>query len=146
MASRSITYEKELFWFISYSCIRKQSSKVVADLDRNIWNIISYFLVKDLLYQSFSLVKYEYNGEGGVFWTSILMWKTITPGFNDFWQEFIALEQGLESFCNQYLATKTMNSVRTIRRFMKIFGWSLLWITSAVHDNMILETLCYVRM
>ena len=37
-------------------------------------------------------------------------------GFNDFRQGFIALEQGLEGFCNPYLATKTMNSVRTIRR------------------------------
>ena len=36
MASRSIACKKELFWFISCSCIRKQSSKVVADLDGNI--------------------------------------------------------------------------------------------------------------
>ena len=43
------------------------------------------------------------------------MGKTNTQGFNDFRQVFIALEQGLEGFCNQYLATKTMNSVRTIR-------------------------------
>ena len=51
----------------------------------------------------------------GYFEKGVLMWKTITLGFNDFRQEFIALEQGLESFCNQCLATKTMNSVRTIR-------------------------------
>ena len=36
-------------------------------------------------------------------------------GFNDFRQGFIALERGLEGFCNQYLANKIMNSVRTIR-------------------------------
>ena len=38
-----------------------------------------------------------------------------TLGFNDFREGFIALEQGLEGFCNQYIATKTMNSVCTIR-------------------------------
>ena len=43
------------------------------------------------------------------------MGKINTLGFNDFRQGFIELEQGLEGFCNQYLATKTMNSVRTIR-------------------------------
>ena len=43
------------------------------------------------------------------------MGKINTLGFNDFRQGFIALEQGLEGFCNPYLATKTMNSVRTIR-------------------------------
>ena len=43
------------------------------------------------------------------------MGKTNTQGFDDFRQVFIVLEQGLEGFCNQYLATKTMNSVRTIR-------------------------------
>ena len=43
------------------------------------------------------------------------MGKINTLGFNDFGKGFIALEQGLEGFCNQYLATKTMNSVRTIR-------------------------------
>ena len=42
--------------------------------------------------------------------------KTNTLRFNDFRQVFIVLEQGLEGFCNQYLATKTMNSVRTIKR------------------------------
>ena len=41
--------------------------------------------------------------------------ENITLGFNDFRQVFIALEQGLEGFCNQYLATKTMNNIRTIR-------------------------------
>ena len=43
------------------------------------------------------------------------MEKTNTLGFNDFMQGFIALEQGLEGFCNHYLATETMNSVCTIR-------------------------------
>ena len=43
------------------------------------------------------------------------MGKTNNLGFNDFKQVFIVLEQGLEGFCNQYLATKTMNSVHTIR-------------------------------
>ena len=43
------------------------------------------------------------------------MGKTNNLGFNDFKQVFIVLEQGLEGFCNQYLATKTMNSVCTIR-------------------------------
>ena len=42
------------------------------------------------------------------------MGKTNTLVFNDFRQGFIVLEQGLEGFCNQYLATKTMNTVRTI--------------------------------
>ena len=51
----------------------------------------------------------------GYFEKSILMGKTNTLGFNDFRQGFIVLEQGLEGFCNQYLATKTMNSVCTIR-------------------------------
>ena len=44
------------------------------------------------------------------------MGKTNTLGINDFRQGFIALEQGLEGFCNQYLATKTMDSVCTIIR------------------------------
>ena len=35
--------------------------------------------------------------------------------FNDFRQVFIVLEQGLEGCCNQYLTTKTMNNVCTIR-------------------------------
>ena len=43
------------------------------------------------------------------------MGKTNTLGFNDFRQVFIASEQVLEGFCNQYLATMTMNSVHTIR-------------------------------
>ena len=54
------------------------------------------------------------------------MGKINTLGFNDFRQGFIALEQGLEGFCNPYLATKTMNTVRTIRGLGKIFGRSLL--------------------
>ena len=49
------------------------------------------------------------------YFESVLMGKTIILGFNDFRQVFIALEQNLEGFCNQYLATKTMNSVHTIR-------------------------------
>ena len=52
----------------------------------------------------------------GYFEKSVLMGKINTLGFNDFRQGFIALEQGLEGFCNPHLATKTMNSVRTIRR------------------------------
>ena len=32
------------------------------------------------------------------------------------------LEQGLEGFCNQYLATKTMNSVCTIRGLSNFSG------------------------
>ena len=43
------------------------------------------------------------------------MEKTITLRFNDFRQVFIALEQGLEAFCNQYLAMKIMNSMCTVR-------------------------------
>ena len=50
------------------------------------------------------------------------MGKINTLGFNDFRQGFIALEQGLEGFCNPHLATKTMNSVRTIRGLGKISG------------------------
>ena len=50
------------------------------------------------------------------------MGKINTLGFNDFRQGFIALEQGLEGFCNPYLATKTMNSVRTIRGLGKFSG------------------------
>ena len=49
------------------------------------------------------------------YYESVLMGKTNTQGFNDFNQVFIALEQDLEGFYNQYLTTKTMNSVRTIR-------------------------------
>ena len=52
---------------------------------------------------------------------SVLMGKTITLEFNDFRQVFISLEQSLEGFCNQYLTTKTMNSVHTIRGLSKIF-------------------------
>ena len=52
------------------------------------------------------------------------MGKTITLGFNDFRQVFISLQQGLEGFCNQYLATKTMNSVLTIRGLLKNFRQS----------------------
>ena len=54
------------------------------------------------------------------------MGKNNILGFNDFRQGFIALEQGLEGFCNQYLATKIMNSVHTIRGLSKFFGRSLL--------------------
>ena len=36
MASQLIVCKKELFWFMFCSCIRKQSSKVVADPDRYI--------------------------------------------------------------------------------------------------------------
>ena len=54
------------------------------------------------------------------------MGKINTLGFNDFRQGFIALEQSLEGFCNPHLATKTMNSVRTIIGSGKIFGQSLL--------------------
>ena len=61
------------------------------------------------------------------------MGKTITLGFNDFRKVFISLEQGLEGFCNQYLATKTTNSVPTIAGILKIFGRYLLRSTSAVH-------------
>ena len=43
------------------------------------------------------------------------MGKINTLGFNNFRQGFIAVEHGLEGFCNPLLATKTMNSVRTIR-------------------------------
>ena len=46
---------------------------------------------------------------------SVLIGKTNTLGLNELRQVFIALEQGLEGFCNQYLATKTMNNVHTIR-------------------------------
>ena len=49
------------------------------------------------------------------YYESVLMGKTNTQGFNDFNQVVIALEQDLEGFYNQYLTTKTMNSVRTIR-------------------------------
>ena len=52
----------------------------------------------------------------GYFEKSVLMRKNNTLGFNDFRQGFIALEQGLEGFYNQYLATKIMNRVCTIRR------------------------------
>ena len=54
------------------------------------------------------------------------MGKNNILGFNDFREGFIALEQGLEGFCNQYLATKIMNSVNTIRGLSKFFGRSLL--------------------
>ena len=54
------------------------------------------------------------------------MGKINTLGFNDFRQGLIALEQGLEGFCNPHIATKTMKSVRTIRGLGKIFGRSLL--------------------
>ena len=54
------------------------------------------------------------------------MGKINTLGFNDFRQGFIALDQGLEGFCNPHLATKTMNSVRTIRGLGKILGDPLL--------------------
>ena len=53
--------------------------------------------------------------KSGVFWKSVLMGKTNTLWFNSFRQVFIVLEQGLEGFCNQYLATKTMKTMRTIR-------------------------------
>ena len=43
------------------------------------------------------------------------MGKTNTLGFNDFRQGFIVSEHGLEGFCNQYLATKAMKSMPTIR-------------------------------
>ena len=49
------------------------------------------------------------------YFESVLMGKTNTLGFNDFRQGFMVLEQGLEGFCNQYLVTKTMNSMHTIR-------------------------------
>ena len=49
------------------------------------------------------------------YFESVLIGKTNTLGFNDFRQVFIVLEQGLEGFCNPHLATKTMNSVCTIR-------------------------------
>ena len=49
------------------------------------------------------------------FFQSVLIGKTKTLGLNEARQVFIALEQGLEGFCNQYLATKTMNNVHTIR-------------------------------
>ena len=54
------------------------------------------------------------------------MGKFNTLGFNDFRQGFIAVEQGLEGFCNPHLATKTRNSVCTIRGLGKFFGRSLL--------------------
>ena len=60
------------------------------------------------------------------YFESVLMGKINTLGFNDFRQGFIALEQGLEGVCNPHLATKTMNSVRTIRGLGKNFGRSLL--------------------
>ena len=47
-----------------------------------------------------------------------------TP-WDEFRQVFIVLEQGLEGFCNQFLATKTMNSV-SITRVMKFLRQSLL--------------------
>ena len=49
------------------------------------------------------------------YFQSILIGKTNTLGLNEVRLVFIALEQGLEGFCNQYLATKTMNNVHTIR-------------------------------
>ena len=45
----------------------------------------------------------------------VLIGNTNTLGFNNFIQVFLVLEQGLKGFPNQYLATKTMNSMRTIR-------------------------------
>ena len=51
----------------------------------------------------------------GYFEKSVLIGKTNTLGFNDFRQAFIVVEQGLEGFFNQYLATKTMNSIHTVR-------------------------------
>ena len=50
------------------------------------------------------------------------MGKIKTRGFNDFRQGFIALEQGVQGFCNPHLATKTINSVRTIRGLGKFSG------------------------
>ena len=32
--------EKQLFWPISYTCLIKQTLKIIADLDRNILNIL----------------------------------------------------------------------------------------------------------
>ena len=49
------------------------------------------------------------------YFESVLRGKTNTQGFIDLRQGFIALKQGLEGFFNQYLATKNMNSVCTIR-------------------------------
>ena len=49
------------------------------------------------------------------YFESVLTGKTNTLGLNELRHVFIVLEQGLEGFCNQYLATKTMNNVHTIR-------------------------------
>ena len=49
------------------------------------------------------------------------MGETITLGFNDFRQVFMALEQGLEGFCNQYLVTKTINCVL-------LEGYEIFWV------------------
>ena len=49
------------------------------------------------------------------YFQNVLIGETNTLGLNEVRQVFIALEQGLEGFCNQHLATKTMNNVHTIR-------------------------------
>ena len=37
--------EKQLFWPISYICLTKRTFKIIADLDRNILNILLHFLM-----------------------------------------------------------------------------------------------------